>query len=195
MQLFSDPEYRIETKMIVHGYLGYKASKEMEQFFTTGELRRIAHYEDGLWIAPSRSTFKSYLPDVFPERPYIIHQNSPLAWSILAYIHYKQNEVPAVRALTNLHRQKNTLYLESLRYGVILHAKRILKTIEEGCMRCLRRKKRYLKHSIGQPLEASFQKTVRPFQYIQMDLTGRHVTTGGEDVYGLVCVCQQTYIT
>ena len=52
MQLFSEPEHRIETKMIVHGYLGYKASKEMEQFFTTGELRRIAHYEEGLWIAP-----------------------------------------------------------------------------------------------------------------------------------------------
>ena len=48
IQLFSEPEHRIETKMIVHGYLGYKASKEMEQFFTTGELRRIAHYEDGL---------------------------------------------------------------------------------------------------------------------------------------------------
>ena len=52
--------------MIVHGYLGYKASKEMEQFFTEGELRRIAHYEDGVWIAPTRSTLKSYLPDVFP---------------------------------------------------------------------------------------------------------------------------------
>ena len=33
IQLFKDPEHRIETKMIVHGYLGYKASKEMEQFF------------------------------------------------------------------------------------------------------------------------------------------------------------------
>ena len=87
MQLFSDPEHRIETKMIVHGYLGYKDSKEMEQFFTTGELKRIAHYEEGIWIAPTRSTFKSYLPDMFPERPYIIHQNSPLAWSIPAYIH------------------------------------------------------------------------------------------------------------
>ena len=28
-----------------------------------------------------------------------------------------------------------------------------------------------------------------------MDLTGRHVTTGGIDVYGLVCVCLQTYNT
>ena len=28
-----------------------------------------------------------------------------------------------------------------------------------------------------------------------MDLTGKHVTTGGEDVYGLVCVCLQTYNT
>ena len=26
MQLFRDPEHMIETKMIVHGYLGYKAS-------------------------------------------------------------------------------------------------------------------------------------------------------------------------
>ena len=66
------------TKLIVHGYLGQKASKEMEQFFTDGELRRIAHYDDGVWIAPTRSTFKSYLPDLFPEKPYIIHQNSPL---------------------------------------------------------------------------------------------------------------------
>ena len=74
---------------------------------------------------------------MFPERPYIIHQNSPLAWSILAYIHYLQNDVPAEKASTNLHQQKNTLYLESLRYGVILHAKRILKTIEDGCMKCL----------------------------------------------------------
>ena len=38
-------------------------------------------------------------------------------------------------------------------------------------------------------------KKVRPFQYIQMDLTGKHVTTGGVDVYGLVCVCLQTYNT
>ena len=98
--------------MIVHGYLGYKASKEMEQFFTTRELKRIAHYEEGIWIAPTRSTFKSYLPDIFPERPYIIHQNSPLAWSILAYIHQKQDKVPAERASTKLHRQKNTFYLK-----------------------------------------------------------------------------------
>ena len=67
MQLFRDSEHLIETKMIVHGYLGYKASKEMEHFFTHGELKRIAHYEDGMWIAPARSTFKSSLPDVFPE--------------------------------------------------------------------------------------------------------------------------------
>ena len=41
-----------------------------------------------------------------------------------------------------------------------------------------------------------FQKDSKTFfQYIQMDLTGRHVTTGGEDVYGLVCVCLQTYNT
>ena len=49
--------------------------------------------------------------------------------------------------------------------------------------------------SLGLPLEASFKKISRPFQYIQMDLTGRHVTSGGEEVYGLVCVCLQTYNT
>ena len=92
--MFDNKEDLTEMKMVVHGYLGYKASKEMEQFLTVGELRRIAHYEDGVWIAPTRSTFKSYLPDVFPEKPYIIHQNSPLAWSILSYIHQKQDEVP-----------------------------------------------------------------------------------------------------
>ena len=132
---------------------------------------------------------------MFPEKPYIIHQNSPLAWSILSFIHQKQDEVPLGRPSTNLHKQKNTLYLESLKYGLILHAKRILRTIEDGCMRCLRRKKKCLKQSIGQPLEASFVNKVRPFQYIQMDLTGRHVTTGGIDVYGLVYVCLQTYNT
>ena len=182
-------------KMVVHGYFGYKASKEIEQFLTFGELRRIAHYVDGVWIAPTRSTFKSYLPDVFPEKPYVIHQNSPLAWGILSYIHQVQDESPLKRASTNLHRQKNTLYLESLKYGMILHAKRILKTIEEGCMRCLRRRKKYLKQRIGQPLEASFKSDVRPFQYVQMDLTGRHVSSDGKDVYGLVCVCLQTYNT
>ena len=62
-------------------------------------------------------------------------------------------------------------------------------------MRCLRRKKQYLKQRIGQPLKASFADTVRPFQYIQMDLTGRHITKGGIDVYGLVCLCLQTYNT
>ena len=111
------------------------------------------------------------------------------------YIHSKQNENPINRASTNLHRQKNTLYLESLKYGVILHAERILKIIENSCMKCLRRKKKFLKQSLGQPLEASFRKVLRPFQYIQMDLTGRHITTGGEEVYGLVCVCLQTYNT
>ena len=74
------------------------------------------------------------------------------------YIHRQQDESPLQRASTNLHRQKNTLYLESLRYGVILHAKRILKIKEDGCMKCLRRKKRFLKQSLGQPLEANFQK-------------------------------------
>ena len=28
-----------------------------------------------------------------------------------------------------------------------------------------------------------------------MDLTGRHITKGGADIYGLVCVCLQTYNT
>ena len=59
-------------------------------------------------------------------------------------------------------------------------------------MRCLRRRKKYLKQRIGQPLEASFKSDVRPFQYVQMDLTGRHVSSDGKDVYGLVCVCLQT---
>ena len=67
-RLFENKEDMTETKIIVHSYLGSKASKEMEQFFTEGELRRIAHYEDGVWIAPTRSTFKSYLLDVFPEK-------------------------------------------------------------------------------------------------------------------------------
>ena len=102
-KMFDNKEDLTDIKMVVHGYLGYKASKEMEQFLTVGKLRRIAHYEDGVWIAPTRSTFKSYLPDVFPEKPYIIHQNSPLAWSILSYIHQKQDEVPFDRASTNLH--------------------------------------------------------------------------------------------
>ena len=128
----------------------------MEQFHSEGELKRIAHYENGIWIAPTRSTFKSYLPDIFPERPYSIHQNSPLAWAILMYIHRQQDESPLQRASTNLHHQKNILYLESLRYGVILHAKRILRVIEDSCMKCLRRKKRFLKQSLGQPLGISF---------------------------------------
>ena len=38
------------------------------------------------------------------------------------YIHRKQDENPVGRSSTNLHRQKNTLYLESLRYGIILQA-------------------------------------------------------------------------
>ena len=62
-------------------------------------------------------------------------------------------------------------------------------------MRCLRRRKKYLKQRIGQPLEASFKSDIRPFQYVQMDLTGRHIASGGADVYGLVCVCLQTYNT
>ena len=167
----------------------------MEQFHTQGELKIIAHHEDGVWIAPTRSTFKSYLPDVFPEKPYIIHQNSPLAWSLLSFIHQQQDTFPARNPSANLHRQMNTLYLESLKYGIIMHAKRILKTIEEGCMKCIRRKKQYLKARVGQPHKASFSDIIRPFECIQMDLTGRHITEGGKDVYGLVCVCLQTYNT
>ena len=147
--------------------------------------------ESGLHLLEAHSK----APDIFPERPYIIHQNSPLAWAILMYIHRQQDETPLQRASTNIHRQKNTLYLESLRYGVILHAKRILRVIEDSCMKCLRRKKRFLKQSLGQPLEINFQKAVRPFQYIQMDITGRHITAGGEEMYGLVCICFQTYNT
>ena len=93
--VYDNEEDEKNTKLIVHGYLGQKASKEMEQLHTKGELRRIAHYEDGVWIAPTRSTFKSYLPDVFPEKPYIIHQNSPLAWSLLSFIHQQQDTFPA----------------------------------------------------------------------------------------------------
>ena len=36
MQIFSDPEEMLETKMVVHGYLGNKASREMEQFNSEG---------------------------------------------------------------------------------------------------------------------------------------------------------------
>ena len=37
-KLFENKEDLTETKMIVHGYLGHKASKEMDQFFTVGEV-------------------------------------------------------------------------------------------------------------------------------------------------------------
>ena len=33
------------------------------------------------------------------------------------------------------------------------------------------------------------------FQYVQIYLTGRHIASGGEDFYDLVCVCIQTYNT
>ena len=48
--MYSSNKDLSEMKMIVNGYFGYKASKEIEQFFTIGELRRIAHYVDGVWI-------------------------------------------------------------------------------------------------------------------------------------------------
>ena len=88
----------------------------------------------------------------------------------------------------------NTLYLESLKYGIIMQAKRILKTIEEGCMKCIRRKKQYLKARVGQPHEASFSDIIRPFEYIQMDLTGRHITEGEKMFMGL-CVYVYKRIT
>ena len=44
-------------------------------------------------------------------------------------------------------------------------------------------------------MEASFKSDIRPFQYVQMDLTGRHIACEGTDVYGLVCVCLKTYNT
>ena len=125
--------------------------------------------------------------------PYIIHQNFPLAWAILMYIHKQQDHIPLKRPSTSLHRQKSTLYLESLRCGVILHAKRILKTLEDNCMKCLRRKKQFLKQSLGQPLAATFEKEVRPFRYVQMDITGKHIAEKGEEIYGLVIICIQTY--
>ena len=62
-------------------------------------------------------------------------------------------------------------------------------------MKCIRRKKQYLKARVGQPHEASFSDIIRPFEYIQMDFTGRLITEGGRGVYGLVCVCLQTYNT
>ena len=62
-------------------------------------------------------------------------------------------------------------------------------------MRCLRRKLQFLKQSIGQPLEATFQHEVRPFRYVQIDLAGEHVAAKGEPIYCLVCVCIKTYNT
>merc|ERR1712240_680438 len=61
--------------------------------------------------------------------------------------------------------------------------------------KCMRRKKQFLKGRQGPAHKASFSEIIRPFEYIQMDLTGRHITEGGKDVYGLVCVCLQTYNT
>ena len=83
-QIFSEPEELIETKIIVHGYLGNKASREMEQFFSEGELKRITHYENGIWIAPTCSTFKSYLPDIFSRKT--LH-HSPEFTTCLVHTH------------------------------------------------------------------------------------------------------------
>ena len=60
-------------------------------------------------------------------------------------------------------------------------------------MKCLRRKQKALHQQLGQPLEFAFKKVVRPFQYLQMDMTGKHVAKGGREVYGLVVMCLQTY--
>merc|ERR1711873_100908 len=65
--IYGSIEEEEKMKRIVHGYLGRKTSKEMEQFHTRAELHRIAHYEDGIWIAPTKYTFKSYRPDLFPD--------------------------------------------------------------------------------------------------------------------------------
>ena len=138
------PERPNEMKALVHGYIGMKASSELEKFMSDTELKRIAHKEGGVWIAATRSTFHTYRPDLFPEWPYLVHQNSPLAWAILIYIHRQQDDTPLQRPSTNLHRQQNTLFLESLKYAVILHAKKILRTIENSCMKCLRRKQAFL---------------------------------------------------
>ena len=64
IHLFSNPTERVEAKGIVHGYLGRIASREMEQFLSEAELRRLAHRHDGIWIVPTRSIFNSYLPDI-----------------------------------------------------------------------------------------------------------------------------------
>merc|ERR1711872_852995 len=55
--IYKSIEEEEKMKRIVHGYLGRKASKEMEQFHTKAELYRIAHYENGIWIAPTKNTF------------------------------------------------------------------------------------------------------------------------------------------
>ena len=62
-------------------------------------------------------------------------------------------------------------------------------------MKCLGSKKRFLKHSLGQPLSVTFQKDITPFRYVQIDITGRHIASKGEEFYGIVCICIQTYYT
>ena len=46
---------------------------------------------------------------------------------------------------------------------------------------------------MGKPLAATFEKEVRPFRYVQMDITGKHIAEKGEEIYGLVIICIQTY--
>ena len=56
----------------------------------------------------------------------MIHQNSPLAWSLLSFIHQQQDVFPMTSPSANMHRQKNTLHFESLKYGRIMHARKYL---------------------------------------------------------------------
>ena len=69
----------------------------------------------------------------------------------------------------------------------------ILKAIEKACMKCERRKTNFLKQSIGQLHHSVFQDSVRPVRYVQKDFTGKHSEADGKSVYGLVCICMQTY--
>ena len=95
--------------------------KDLNWTDTCNQPIKKIHYEEGIWIAPTRNTFKSYRPDIFPEKPYMIHQNSPLAWSLLSFIHQQQDVFPLMTSSANMHRQKNTLHFESLKYGRVMH--------------------------------------------------------------------------
>ena len=49
----------------------------------------------------------------------------------------------------------------------------------------MRRKKQFLKGRQGPAHKASFSEIIRPFEYIQMDLTGRHITEGVKVLQGV----------